>query len=115
MATAVETGSEPRTPSPPMSLPVASLLGAVYVVAAAIAGVFYAVPTIWKDAVTPLRREHLRERGGAAGRPVDPGWRADLVRPQTARREPAQGASRRHFPDDHNGRPGLLHAGAGRR
>ena len=34
MATAVEPGSEPRTPSPPMSLPVASLLGAVYVVAA---------------------------------------------------------------------------------
>jgi preprotein translocase SecE subunit len=52
MATAIETGSEPRTPSPPMSLPVASLLGAVYV-AAAIAGVFYAVPTIWKDAITP--------------------------------------------------------------
>jgi preprotein translocase SecE subunit len=52
MATAVETGSEPRTPSPPLSLPIASLLGAVYVVAA-VAGVFYAVPTIWKDAVTP--------------------------------------------------------------
>ena len=52
MATAIETGSEPRTPSQPMSLPVASLLGAVYV-AAAIAGVFYAVPTIWKDAITP--------------------------------------------------------------
>ena len=52
MATAVETGSESRTPSPPMSLPIASLLGAVYV-AAAVAGVFYAVPTVWKDAVTP--------------------------------------------------------------
>ena len=53
MATAVETGSEPRTPSPPMSLPIASLLGAVYVVAA-VAGVFYAVPTIWKDSISPL-------------------------------------------------------------
>jgi preprotein translocase SecE subunit len=53
MATAVETGSEPRTPSPPMSLPVASLLGSVYVVAA-IAGVFYAVPTFWKDSISPL-------------------------------------------------------------
>jgi preprotein translocase SecE subunit len=52
MATAVETGSEPRTPSPPMSLPIASLLGAVYVVAA-IAGVFYAVPTAWKQSITP--------------------------------------------------------------
>jgi preprotein translocase SecE subunit len=52
MATAVETGSEHRTPSPPMNLPVASLLGAVYV-AAAIAGVFYAVPTLWKEGITP--------------------------------------------------------------
>jgi preprotein translocase SecE subunit len=52
MATAVETGSE-RTPSPPMSLPIASLLGAVYVVAA-VAGVFYAVPTIWNDSISPL-------------------------------------------------------------
>jgi preprotein translocase SecE subunit len=52
MATAVETGSEPRTPSPPMSLPIASLLGAVYVVAA-IAVVFYAVPAVWRDTVAP--------------------------------------------------------------
>lgn len=53
MATAVETGSEPRTPSPPMSLPIASLLGAIYVIAA-IAAVFYAVPVVWKDVATPL-------------------------------------------------------------
>ena len=53
MATAVETGSEPRTPSAPMSLPIASLIGSVYVVAA-VAGVFYAVPTFWKDNITPL-------------------------------------------------------------
>jgi preprotein translocase SecE subunit len=53
MATAVETGSEPRAPSPPMSLPIASLLGAVYVTAA-VAGVFYAVPSVWKDSISPL-------------------------------------------------------------
>lgn len=52
MATAVETGSEPRTPSPTLSLPIASLLGAIYVVAA-IAAVFYAVPLFWKDNVAP--------------------------------------------------------------
>src|SRR4029079_7415832 len=39
-------------PPPPMSLPIASLLGAVYV-AAALAGVFYAVPTIWKEGISP--------------------------------------------------------------
>ena len=44
MATAVEAGSEPRTPTP-TGLAVTSLLGAIYVVAA-IAGVFYAVPSI---------------------------------------------------------------------
>jgi preprotein translocase SecE subunit len=52
MATAVETGSEPRTPSPPLSLPIASLLGAIYVLAA-IAAVFYAVPLFWKDTIAP--------------------------------------------------------------
>ena len=52
MATAVETGSESRTPSPPMSLPIASLLGAIYVVAA-IAVIFYAVPAFWKESVAP--------------------------------------------------------------
>ena len=82
MATAVETGSEPRTPSPPMSLPIASLLGAVYVVAA-LAVVFYAVPTIWKDSISPLFggftfvnvAVRLVVQLAVAGR-------ADLVRPQ---------------------------------
>lgn len=47
MATAVEHGSEPRTPpSPPLSLPVSSLLGAVYVIGA-IALVLYGVPLLW--------------------------------------------------------------------
>jgi preprotein translocase SecE subunit len=50
MATAVEHGSEPRTPTPPASLPVASLFGAIYVVAA-IAVVFYAVPAFWTETV----------------------------------------------------------------
>ena len=52
MATAVEPGSEPRTPTPPASLALASLLGAVYVVAA-IAVAFYAVPEFWAQTVTP--------------------------------------------------------------
>jgi len=63
MATAVETGSEPRTPSPPMSLPIASLLGAIYVVAA-LAVVLYAIPSVWKQNVTPhIGADTLR--GGA--------------------------------------------------
>lgn len=52
MATALETGSEPRTPTPPASLPVASLFGALYVVAA-LAVVFYAVPAFWSQTVSP--------------------------------------------------------------
>ncbi len=53
MATAVEPGSEPRTPlRTPVSLPIASLLGAIYVVAA-IACVFYAVPVLWNESVAP--------------------------------------------------------------
>src|SRR5262249_53736522 len=46
MATAVEPSSEPQTPGAAMSLPVASLIGAIYVVAA-LAVVFYAVPVVW--------------------------------------------------------------------
>ena len=53
MATAVETGSEHRTPSPPMSLPIASLLGAIYV-SAALAVIFYALPRVWVEQVTPV-------------------------------------------------------------
>jgi preprotein translocase SecE subunit len=52
MATAVEPGFEPRTPSAPMALPLASLLGAVYVVAT-IAVVFFAVPAFWAATVGP--------------------------------------------------------------
>jgi preprotein translocase SecE subunit len=53
MATAVETGSQPpKAPAPPASLFAASLLGAVYVVAA-VAVVFYAVPMLWAQYVTP--------------------------------------------------------------
>ncbi len=52
MATAVEP-SEPRTPTTPLGLPIASLLGAIYV-AAAIAAVFYAVPALWAESVAPL-------------------------------------------------------------
>jgi preprotein translocase SecE subunit len=52
MATAVETGSEPRTPSPPASLPVASFLGTLYVLAA-LAVLFYFLPRVWAENVTP--------------------------------------------------------------
>jgi preprotein translocase SecE subunit len=52
MATAVEPNSESRTPTSPASLPVASLLGAIYVVAA-IAVVFYAVPAFWREMIAP--------------------------------------------------------------
>jgi preprotein translocase SecE subunit len=52
MATAVETSSQPQAPSPPASLVMASLLGAIYVVAA-LAVVFYAVPAVWSQYVTP--------------------------------------------------------------
>jgi len=51
MATAVEP-SEPRTPTSPLGLPIASLLGAIYV-AAAIAVVFYAVPAFWAESIAP--------------------------------------------------------------
>jgi len=52
MATAVETSSQPRTPSAPAGLLTASLLGAVYVLAA-LAVVLYAVPVLWAQYVTP--------------------------------------------------------------
>jgi preprotein translocase SecE subunit len=47
MATAVEPGSEPRTPTP-LGLPVSSLLGAIYVVAV-IAIVLYGMPMMFKS------------------------------------------------------------------
>jgi preprotein translocase SecE subunit len=52
MATAVETSSQPRTPSTPAHLLVASLVGAVYVLAA-LAVVFFAVPSLWAQYVAP--------------------------------------------------------------
>jgi preprotein translocase SecE subunit len=52
MATAVEPGSQPRTPGAPAALPLASLIGAVYVVAA-VAAVFFAVPAFWSQYVAP--------------------------------------------------------------
>lgn len=46
MATAVETSSQAQAPSPPAGLVTASLIGAVYVLAA-LAVVLYAVPALW--------------------------------------------------------------------
>lgn len=48
--TAVETTSEPKVPQKPANLFAASLVGAVYVVAA-MAVVFYAVPSLWAQHV----------------------------------------------------------------
>ena len=58
MATAVETSSVPSTPSRALSLPIASLLGAVYV-SAALAILFYLLPVMWAEYVTPRLRENL--------------------------------------------------------
>lgn len=58
MATAVEPSSAPSTPGQPLSLPIASLLGAVYVVAA-LAITFYLLPTLWAEHVTPVLKENL--------------------------------------------------------
>lgn len=52
MATAVETSSQARTPSSSGGLVASSLLGAVYVLAA-LAVVFYLVPTLWQENVSP--------------------------------------------------------------
>lgn len=49
MATAVESGSAPQTPTQ-LSLPIVSLLGAIYVVAV-IAIVLYAFPIVWTNIV----------------------------------------------------------------
>lgn len=50
MATAVETSSKPQAPSPPAGLVGASLIGAIYVLAA-LAVVLYAVPALWTQLV----------------------------------------------------------------
>src|SRR5262245_2317913 len=52
MATAVEPSSQSRTPGAAMSLPVASLLGTIYVLAA-LAVIFYALPVVWRENITP--------------------------------------------------------------
>src|SRR5262249_1299895 len=52
MATAVEPGSEPRTPTSSASLPLLALFGAVYVVAV-FAVVLYAFPAFWAENVAP--------------------------------------------------------------
>ena len=52
MATAVEPGSQPQTPTTSFGLPVASLIGAAYV-AFAVAVAFYVVPSIWVEGVAP--------------------------------------------------------------
>jgi preprotein translocase SecE subunit len=53
MATAVEPSSQQTTPPNPQArLVFASLIGAVYVVAA-LAAVFYAVPVFWRETVAP--------------------------------------------------------------
>ena len=53
MATAVEPSSQQTTPpNPQASLVFASLVGAVYVLAA-LAVVFYAVPVVWRETVAP--------------------------------------------------------------
>ena len=94
MATAVEPSSAPSAPGKPISLPIASLIGAVYVLAA-LAVVLYAVPMLWADTVAPpgrsdaVRRVALRHPTRRLGRPP-------LVREQTRRRQP-QGGSRRQF------------------
>ena len=59
MATAVETSSQPQAPSPPANLVVASLVGAIYVVAA-LAVVLYAVPALWNQYVAPGLDESLK-------------------------------------------------------
>lgn len=51
MATAVEPSSAPSAPGKALSLPVASLIGAVYVLAA-LAVVFYAIPVSWAQNIT---------------------------------------------------------------
>jgi preprotein translocase SecE subunit len=58
MATAVEPGSQPRTPSAPINLPLASVLGAVYVVAV-LAVVLLAIPNVWVTRVAPALGDQL--------------------------------------------------------
>jgi preprotein translocase SecE subunit len=52
MATAVEPNSAPSTPGKALGLPVASLLGAIYILAA-LAVAFFAVPALWTQLFGP--------------------------------------------------------------
>lgn len=58
MATAVEPSSAPSTPGQPLSLPIASLLGAVYV-AASLAILLFLLPVLWNEHVTPVLNNRL--------------------------------------------------------
>lgn len=58
MATAVEPSSAPSAPGKPLSLPFASLLGAVYVIAALVV-VFSLLPALWAEHVTPRLNDNL--------------------------------------------------------
>lgn len=53
MATAVQPSSEQKTPSPRTRLVLASLFGAVFVIAG-VAVAAYLVPTLWRQAVSPV-------------------------------------------------------------
>ena len=58
MATAVEPSSAPTTPGQPLSLPIASLLGAVYV-SASLAIIFYLLPVLWAEYVSRALKDNL--------------------------------------------------------
>ncbi len=58
MATAVEPSSAPSAPSKPMSLVAASLIGAVYTLAAIIV-VVTLLPALWAESVTPKVNDNL--------------------------------------------------------
>ncbi len=59
MAVAVETGSAPRT-APPLSLPLASLCGTLYLVVALII-LLFALPQLWSHYVTPRIGDRIVE------------------------------------------------------
>lgn len=58
MATAVEPSSAPSAPSKSLSLPAASLIGAVYTVAAIVV-VVSLLPAVWAEHVTPRLKDNL--------------------------------------------------------
>ena len=62
MATAVEPSTQPTTPKPAASLVYASVVGAAYVIAAVVV-VFYALPNIWRQSVTPAINNSFLDAG----------------------------------------------------